>query len=73
VGGIPVVEQLRTRRDRPGALVALADGRYAFTGPVAASGPPRTLQDEARRRLRRAREEEERAGWQEVVGALAQP
>ena len=39
VDGIEVVDQLRTRRDRPGALVALADGRYAFTGPVVAVGP----------------------------------
>src|SRR4051794_31601540 len=28
VNGVPVVEQLRTRRDVPGALVALADGRF---------------------------------------------
>ena len=35
VDGVEVVEQLRTRRDQPGALVALADGRYAFTGPAA--------------------------------------
>jgi potassium/hydrogen antiporter len=39
VDGIDAVEQLRTRRDRAGALVALADGRYAFTGPVVAVGP----------------------------------
>lgn len=29
VNGIGVREQLRTRRDRPGALVALADGRFS--------------------------------------------
>src|SRR3954470_10858215 len=33
VDGVPVVEQLRTRRDVQGALVVLADGRYAVTGP----------------------------------------
>ena len=30
----PVVAHLRVRRDRPGALVALEDGRYAITGPL---------------------------------------
>jgi cell volume regulation protein A len=73
VDGIEVVEQLRTRRDRPGALVALADGRYAFTGPVVAVGPSQPLQDLARRRLRRARDDAERAWWREVIGALALP
>src|SRR3954449_3607373 len=32
VVGLEVVDQLRTRRDEPGALVALADGRFAVTG-----------------------------------------
>src|SRR4051812_15188326 len=44
VSGQPVVDQLRTRRDEPGALVALADGRFAVAGrlvaPGAAGGPP---------------------------------
>ena len=51
---VEVVDQLRTRRDVPGALVALADGRYAFTGPVIAAGSAGQLQDCARRRLRLA-------------------
>jgi len=73
VDGIEVVDQLRTRRDKPGALVALADGRYAFTGPVVAVGPSQPLQDLARRRLQRAPDDAERAWWREVIGALAQP
>jgi cell volume regulation protein A len=73
VDGIEVVEQLRTRRDRPGALVALADGRYAFTGPVVAVGPSQPLQELARRRLGRADDDAERSWWREVIGALALP
>ncbi len=73
VDGIEVVDQLRTRRDQVGALVALADGRYAFTGPVVAVGPTQALQDIARRRLQRAKNDAERAWWREVIGALALP
>jgi cell volume regulation protein A len=73
VDGIEVIEQLRTRRDREGALVALADGRYAFTGPVVAVGPSQPLQEHARRRLQRAGDDAERAWWREVIGALALP
>ena len=33
VHGVDVIDQIRTRRDgRPGAVVLLEDGRYAFTG-----------------------------------------
>ena len=38
VGGRPVIDQLRIRRDEPGGLWVLADGRYAVTGPLAAVG-----------------------------------
>jgi cell volume regulation protein A len=71
VAGRAVVEQLRTRRDEPGALVALEDGRYAVTGRLVAIGPSGELQAVARRRLSRAEEPSERAWWREVVGALA--
>jgi potassium/hydrogen antiporter len=71
IAGHPVVEQLRTRRDEPGALVALADGRFAVTGRLLAIGPAGELQAVARRRLARANSPGERAWWQEVVGALA--
>ncbi len=71
VAGIDVVEQLRTRRDEPGALVALDDGRYAVSGPLMAIGPAGELQAFARRRLGNSETPGERAWWQEVVGALA--
>jgi cell volume regulation protein A len=71
VAGQEVVDQLRTRRDQPGALVALADGRFAVTGRLLAVGPARELQAVARRRLARAETPGDRAWWQEVVGALA--
>jgi potassium/hydrogen antiporter len=73
VHGVACVEQLRTRRDVPGALVVLEDGRYAFTGPVFAVGSAQAVQAEARRRLRHARTPSEQAWWREVVGALANP
>jgi cell volume regulation protein A len=71
VAGVAVVDQLRTRRDEPGALVALADGRFAVTGRLLAIGPAGELQGVARRRLARASSPGERAWWQEIVGALA--
>jgi cell volume regulation protein A len=71
VAGVEVVDQLRTRRDEPGALVALADGRFAVTGRLLAIGPAGELQGVARRRLARASSPGERAWWQEIVGALA--
>jgi cell volume regulation protein A len=71
INGIEVVEQLRTRRDVPGALVALADGRFAYTGPTVGIGAANQLQDAARRRLTHAQSEAERAWWREVIGALA--
>jgi potassium/hydrogen antiporter len=71
LGGLEVIEQLRTRRDEPGALVALDDGRYAVSGPLLAIGPAGELQAFARRRLSSASGPAERAWWQEVVGALA--
>lgn len=69
--GTPVVEQLLSRLDRAGALVVLADGRYAFTGPILGLGPASALQGEARRRLTHAPSDAERAWWREVIGELA--
>jgi cell volume regulation protein A len=69
--GLDVLEQLRTRRDEPGALVYLEDGRFAVCGPLLAVGPSGELQAFARRRLASAERPAERAWWQEVVGALA--
>jgi potassium/hydrogen antiporter len=71
VEGVAVRTHLRTRRDRRGALVSLADGRYAVTGPTLAVGGPRQLQTYARRRLTRETDDTARAWWQEVIGALA--
>ena len=64
-------DHLRTRRDRRGALLVLADGRCAVTGPTLAVGGARQLQAYARRRLTRETDETARAWWQEVIGALA--
>jgi cell volume regulation protein A len=69
--GVAVREHLRTRRDRRGALLVLADGRCAVTGPTLAVGGARQLQADARRRLARENDETARAWWQEVIGALA--
>ena len=70
--GQDVVEHLRTRRDVPGALVILGDGRYAVTGPLLMVGPPGQLQAQARRRLDAATDDAEQAWWREVIGACAQ-
>jgi len=69
--GLDVVERLNTRWDVPGALVVLADGRYAVTGPHVLVGSRDQLQWHARRRLRTAGSDAERAWWQEVIGASA--
>jgi cell volume regulation protein A len=71
VGGVPVAEHIRTRRDRRGALVMLVDGRFAVTGPLLALGGPLQLQRYARRRLASEEDAAARAWWQEVIGALA--
>jgi potassium/hydrogen antiporter len=70
VGGHAVIEQLRIRRDQPGGLWALADGRYAVTGPLAAIGSRQDLTNWARHRMRSA-PADERAWLQNVIGALA--
>jgi potassium/hydrogen antiporter len=69
--GLKVVERLNTRWDVPGALVVLEDGRYAVTGPHVLVGAREQLQWHARRRLRTAATDAERAWWQEVIGASA--
>jgi len=71
VHGVPVAEQIRTRRDQRGALVALDDGRFAVTGPLVAIGGPLQVQRYARRRLTSEEDDAARAWWQEVIGALA--
>lgn len=75
VDGIGVRARLRTRRDQPGALVALADGRFAVTGAdhVALGGRRALAEWCARRALRPEIEEAERSWWQEAAGALIVP
>jgi potassium/hydrogen antiporter len=72
VEGIPVVTVMRTRSDTGGAMVALADGRFAVTGAdLVALGGRRALAEWCERRA--SREDiagSERAWWQEVTGAL---
>ncbi|HEU0023043.1 MAG TPA: potassium/proton antiporter [Thermoleophilaceae bacterium] len=71
IEGARVIRQLSTRRDMPGALVLLDDGRYAITGPALAVGAAAQISRYARRRLGGEVADAERAWWQEVVGALA--
>jgi cell volume regulation protein A len=52
--GVPVTERLGTRGDAPGALVRLADHRYALTGRILAVGSRRQLDRFIRRRARHA-------------------
>jgi hypothetical protein len=52
--GVPVAERLGTRSDAPGALVRLADHRYALTGPTLAVGLRRQLDRYIQRRARHA-------------------
>ena len=70
VGGEPVVSRLRIRRDVPGALVVLCDGRYAVTGPLLIVGGREDVVRYARRRMARVGPDE-RAWLQNVIGALA--
>ena len=70
VGGRPVIEQLRIRRDTDGGLFVLEDGRYAVTGPLYAVGTRLAVSDWARRRMRSA-SPDERAWLQTVIASLA--
>jgi potassium/hydrogen antiporter len=72
VGGEAAVAQLRIRRDTPGALVALADGRYAVTGPLIVVGSRRDITQFGTRRLRRLpADSPERLWLQTIIGAMA--
>jgi potassium/hydrogen antiporter len=73
VTGVPVVRRLRTRRGRPGALVQLADGRFAVTGEgVAAVGGSRQVYRYCRERIRRSEDPQSIAWWQELAGVVSQ-
>jgi cell volume regulation protein A len=72
VAGHRVVSQLRIRRDVPGALVVLDDGRYAVTGPLVAIGGRESLRGWSERRLRTLPPDADENAWlQNVNGALA--
>jgi len=71
VAGIEVVEQLRIRRDKPGSLSALADGRYGISGPLLVLGAREDLTRWARGKLATGVTEDERAWLQTVIAALA--
>ena len=74
IAGVEVVQRLRTRRDSPGALMTLADGRYAVTGDaLVALGGRNQVADWAARRVRQASSGAARAWWQEVAGVLNAP
>jgi len=72
IEGVAVLRRLRTRRDEAGALVLLADGRFAVTGErIVALGGERQLLRYTRERIGRAETDQARAWWQEVAGAVA--
>lgn len=71
VHGVGVLEQIRTRRDEPGAVVVLEDGRLAYTGRITAVGSPSDLRRAAERRLRLSETDAEQAWWREVIGSLS--
>jgi potassium/hydrogen antiporter len=70
VGGLEVVDLLRIRRDAPGSLVVLSDGRYALCGPVLVVGARRQVTGWIERRMPAAGEAE-RAWLRTVLGAVA--
>jgi hypothetical protein len=69
--GVAVNELIRVRDDAPGALVVLADGRYAITGRVLVAGHARQLKRYLRLELRRSDSEAERRWLREVKDELA--
>ena len=74
IGGIEVAQRVRTRRDSPGALMTLADGRYAVTGDeLVAVGARNQIADWAARRVKTAEGGAARSWWQEVAGVLNAP
>jgi cell volume regulation protein A len=72
VDGIPVLAVLRSRADSGGAMLALADGRYAVVSEdLVAVGGRRALAGWCERRAARPGvDQDERAWWQEITGAL---
>ncbi|MDP9228800.1 MAG: potassium/proton antiporter [Actinomycetota bacterium] len=74
ISGIEVAQRLRTRRDSPGSLVTLADGRYGVTGDsVVAIGGRMQVAHWAARRAAAAERSDVKAWWQEIAGVLNAP
>jgi cell volume regulation protein A len=75
VDGIEVALTLRTRSDVPAAVVVLADGRFAVTGPdLIAVGGRQTLSRWCTRRARgEAVSPQDRAWLQEAIGTIDAP
>lgn len=73
INGIAVVRRLRVRRDSPGALLALADSRFAIVsdGLVAVGGRRRLAEWAAGRIEQPGLPPAARAWWQELAGVLA--
>lgn len=70
ISGQAVIDLLRLRRDAPGSLVVLADGRYALCGSVLVVGARRQVTEWIERRMRVANESE-RAWLRTALGAVA--
>jgi cell volume regulation protein A len=71
VEGALVVDVLRTRSDRDGALVRLENGRHAVTGTSVASGSAGLMRSYATRRMAVATSHDEQAWWREVAATLS--
>lgn len=72
VDGVPVAERLLTRKDGQGAVVRLANGRYAVLGgkSFAVGHPLLLLQMFVARRAAAAVTAAERAWWRQVEAVL---
>lgn len=75
IDDIPIAYRMRTRRDDTGALVGLADGRYAVTSDnlVAVGGRRQLAEWCARRAGGPGLAQADSAWWLELAGALAAP
>ena len=75
ISGIPVARILRTRSDVPAAIVVLADGRFAVTGPdLIALGGRRNLARWCSERAERGTGTLQDQAWlQEAIGVIDAP
>jgi potassium/hydrogen antiporter len=69
IGGQRVVERLRVRAEQPGALLILADGRYALTGSRLVIGSRDAVTQWARRRVQSVPDDDEESVW--LTGVIA--